>query len=153
MRDLVEFVAPAPDPDTEPLPFALTMTHVETGEALRQTFVCRPPGTLSFGALIGVTSGPLEQVVYRLLEQVLVKDNSAPADKDDRRSEYERFREFLSSSDYYIDSDTLKALVEKLTEEYGERPTRPSGDSRATRRAAQHGSVATRPRRASGSAR
>lgn len=149
MGEVREFVAR--QPKTEPVPFAITALRIVDGGAHveeRATFSATP--ALSFGRLLGelVDSDGDVDSALTFFEQALVRDNTCPDGEDDTRTEFERFRDFLTDPDLYIDKETVQDIAEWLSEQTAGRPTRPQSGSRSTPSSGQRGSAAKRRKRA-----
>jgi len=153
------------DPATEPIPFEIVAVRVGSGGKTEQVSA-RFEGVpaMSFGVLLDdlVRSEGSISATYAFMERALVKDNTDPEDetqaRDDSdellfeddgetpliRSEFDRFRAFVSDPELYIDETTFLNVGKWLSEQHAERPTEQPGDSRRTRRAGQRGSAGRR---------
>jgi len=155
---LVEpLVFESPDAATEPLPFTLIGKRqhrdddgkVVSQEPEAQEFHAEP--AVSYGVLLDDLLGDRgsdSDGTWQFFETCLVKRNSHPDDDDehgpDDRTEFERFRDFVTDPELFFHPDTIIAVARRLTEQATGRPTELPGASRSTRRSAGRGSTRKR---------
>ena len=147
----------SPDAATEPVPFRLIgkrQVKDDDGNLLRQepveqTFHAEP--AVSYGVLLDDLVGDRgddSDGTWQFFETCLVGRNSHPEPDDedgpDDRTEFERFRDFVTDPDIYFHPDTIINVARRLTEQSTGRPTEQPGASRSTRRNAGRGSKGRR---------